>query len=246
MHKNEVAICTFSIILIILLYLCMEKRNEIGDLKNAKELIIRKQIEFTKLSDKIHNTQFNFIKTKEELIQPNQNIKKILSQISKKSHIEKIKFKQKENDQKSFKEVHIEIQFFAECEQDIYRFIQKLANKLNIIFDSITIIKKDKRNFITHLKCRLFEFKYLDRAINITPKKKNRVYFSYLQLFPKDDEKKKHFLKGIIDKTKAYIDDEWKQVGDTIDEYEIKDITGRNILIEREGKIEKIKLGDSW
>ena len=65
-------------------------------------------------------------------------------------------------------------------------------------------------------------------------------------MFPKDDEKKKHFLKGIIDKTKVYIDDEWKQVGDTIDEYEIKDITRRNILIEREGKTEKIKLGDSW
>lgn len=245
MHKNEVAVCIFSIILIILLYLCMEKRNEIGDLKKAKELIIKKQAEFTKLSDKIRNTQFNFTKTKEELIQPNQNIKKILSQISKKSHIEKIKFKQKENDQKSFKEVHIEIQFFAEYEQYIYRFVQKLANKLNIIFDSITIIKKDKRNFITHLKCRLFEFKYLDRAINIKPKKKNRIYFSHLQLFPKDDETKKHFLKGIID-TKAYIDDEWKQVGDTIDEYEIKNITGRNILIEREGKLEKIKLGDSW
>lgn len=120
MHKNEVAICIFSIILIILLYLCMEKKNEIGDLKNAKELIIRKQTEFTNLSDKINNTQFNFIKTKEELIQPNQNIKKILSKISKKSHIERIKFKQKENDQKSFKELHIEIQFSAECEQDIY------------------------------------------------------------------------------------------------------------------------------
>ncbi len=67
-----------------------------------------------------------------------------------------------------------------------------------------------------------------------------------MQLFPKDDDEKKHFLRGIIDKTKVYVDDEWKCIGDIIDEYEIKDIIERAIFIEKDGKIEKIKLGDSW
>ena len=131
-----------------------------------------------------------------------------------------MKFKSKENDQKLFRESDIEIYFSAEREQDIYRFLQSLYNNLNIIFDNIKIAKKDKRNFITQLKCRLFEFKGIDKSINIEPKKKDRIYLTHLQLFPKDDEKEKHFLRGIINKTKAYIDDEWKQVGDIADEYE--------------------------
>lgn len=226
--------------------LCLAKRNEICNLENEKKQITEKQIEFTKLFNKIHNTKFNFSKTKEEVIKKNQSIKKTLARISKKTHIKKVKFKSKENDQKLFKESDIEIYFSAEREQDIYRFLQNLYNKLNIIFDNIKIVKKDNRNFITYLKCRLFEYKYLDKSINIEPEKRKKFYASRLQLFPKDDDEKKHFLRGIIDKTKVYVDDEWKCIGDIIDEYEIKDIIERAIFIEKDGKIEKIKLGDSW
>lgn len=246
MHKNKIAICILSIILIILLCLCAAKRNKICNLENEKKQIIEKQAGFSKLSNKISNIKFNFTKTREEVIKKNHNIKKILAQISKKSHIEKVKFKSKENEQKLFKEYDVEMQFFATKEQDIYRFLQNLYNKLNIIFDNIKIEKKDKRNFITYLKCRLFEYKYLDKSINIEPEKRKKFYASRLQLFPKDDDEKKHFLRGIIDKTKVYVDDEWKCIGDIIDEYEIKDITERAIFIEKDGKIEKIKLGDSW
>lgn len=48
--------------------LCLAKRNEICNLENEQKQIVEKQIEFTKLFNKIHNTKFNFSKTKEDII----------------------------------------------------------------------------------------------------------------------------------------------------------------------------------
>lgn len=146
---------------------------------------------------------------------------------------------------KNYLKNRIQKYIFPQNENKIYIVFCK-TYITNIIFDNIKIVKKDKRNFITYLKCRLFEYKYLDKSINIEPEKRKKFYASRLQLFPKDDDEKKHFLRGIIDKTKVYVDDEWKCIGDIIDEYEIKDIIERAIFIEKDGKIEKIKLGDSW
>lgn len=66
--------------------LCLAKRNEICNLENEKKQITEKQIEFTKLFNKIHNTKFNFSKTKEDVIKKKIKVSKKLLLAFRRKH----------------------------------------------------------------------------------------------------------------------------------------------------------------
>lgn len=247
MHKDEIKICVFLAVFAILLLLCFMKKNEINELKKEKESILEKQNEIQKLAGMISAISFDQIITKETLLKRYDDINGVLIKIAQKSHIKAAKLKKKEIKQKYYKEFDMEVKFLAEYEHDIYYFIENLREELNIIFDSVKIIKKSKKNFFVQIECRCFKYNAINKFIDIKSQKRNATFINHLQLFTKDEERKKHFLQGIIDRTRAYIDEEWKQSGDTIgDDCKIKNIYGESILIERNGKSKEVKLGDSW
>ncbi len=246
MRKAEIKICIISIIIIAMLIFCFLKEHEIQNLREEKTELMQKKKEIQELSEKISNMHFVFTKTQDKFIEPHDDIKKILMRIAKKSHVKQVKLKRKKEAQKYFDILEFEVQFSAESEKYVYSFIENIRNEFNCIFDSIKIIKKEKKNFIAKIKCRHFQYKFFNKYIEISPIKKKRIMINRLQLFQKDGDDKKYFLHGIIDQSKAYINNEWKRVGDMIGDYTIETISGDSITLKGEDEQLAINLGDSW
>lgn len=234
-------------IIIAMLMISFVKEREIQDLKEEKIALMQKRKEIQEFSEKISNLHFALTKTRDKLMESHDDIKRILTRIAKRSHVKQVKLKRKKISQRYFDIIELEVQFSAEVEKYIYNFIENIMNEFNCIFDSIKIMKKEKKNFIAKIKCRHFQYKFLDRCIDIIPiKKTKKVVINHLQLFQKDDDSKKYFLHGIIDKSNAYVNGEWKRVGDTIGDYMVKNISENSITLQGDGEELEINLGDSW
>ncbi|MBR1733858.1 MAG: hypothetical protein IJ730_00155 [Alphaproteobacteria bacterium] len=244
MRKHEVEMCIISVIIIVVLLLCFVKREEVRELNEEKNSLIQTKSEISELVRTISRSSFNFSMKREQFSDKHTDIRRILIDIAKKTHVEKIKLKKEFERYTSVGE--FELKFTTKREKYIYNFIDLLRAELNLVFDSIKIIKKDKNLFFTKIKCRYFQYYDLDKGININPIQKQKLFFNKLQLFQKDEENKKHFLRGIINCSKAYIDDKWKNIGDTIDDYTLKGISDDSIIMKNDDEELKIKLGGSW
>lgn len=264
MRKNELKICMLSAISIALLILSLICNSKLNVLENEATSVAAQRIEFLKLHQKISNLSLDFGKNKSEFLAAIPNLKRDTLNIAKRFKANKIAIKITANqpttcnvsgtyNTNNMYDIHnITMQFEIASEQDIYKFLRTLKTKFNVIFNSIHIIKKQSENFKINLEYTCVEFKEIDKNIQFKTLQRNHSSkeaqnLKKIRIFREDSNPQKHILRGVINNSKAFIDGEWKQVGDFIDETtEIKAISDNYITLEHNELKNKIKVGKSF
>lgn len=249
MYKNELKICISFIILAIFIVLCLVCNLSLNRLKNEANIIANKRKEFLRLSQKISSSFFCFRKNKEQLVGVAHDIRKSILEILRSFEAKKVAIKIDESSQETYNLDNIRFQFEIKSEQDVYKFLQSLKLQFNVIFDVIKIVKKSVESFKVEIECRCMELKEIDKEIRIKPLEANEVgkearVIKKISIFSKNNNVPKHILKGIINGTKAFIDEEWKSVGDSIEDNEITVISDDFVMIETDGVEKQIRIGD--
>lgn len=239
------AICTFFTIL-ILCFLCFIKFLKLDSLKNQRNLLDEEARSMAELANTIHKTSWNGLKSKEKIFNRNINIKHVVEKASQKFSLQKVLFRMSNG--AGVREKVLEIKFNVSEESCIYKFLDTLwRESAGVVgFESIKILRSGSNELFVKIKCKIFSFeeKETGRAVEII-EEKHAVDVKSINLFNLK-KSKEHKLLGILDNSKAYIDDAWYGVGDKIDDGEVLNIYQNSIEIQSDNKKSTIKLGASW
>lgn len=251
MHKNEIKICLLLLVTLMLTAFCASKVKKINELKKREFLALEQQEKVKKLAEKISDLSLEITKSKDKINETKVSIKALISNIAKKTYIKETKIKTSSSKKKYYQLTDLEIRISAVRESDIYRFIFNIWKELNISFDKIQIVKTGTRKFAAKINCHCYFFDIKTRVIDFIPTTSllslDKKQLKDILLFEKDEEIKSHNVHAIIDRVKVYINDSWKEVGDKIDEYEVKAISADTITLQREDEDSfDVKLGGSW
>lgn len=254
MRKNEIKICILFAILAAFLACCFLYNSAVSRLKNDANAVAEKRREFVRLSQNISEAFLDFRKSKNQLLQKPPDIRGSILEGLKKINAKKASIKILEDSEEICGMHHIALQFEAKSERGIYNFSRSLRSKFNIIFDTIKMSRNQSDSLKIEMKFRCIKFKKIDEAIRIEPKKrygangangakKEARAIKRINIFSKD-KAPKHILKGIINGSKAFIDDEWKKLGEFVGDSEIVGISDNFITIETDDMRRKIRVGD--
>lgn len=132
----------------------------------------------------------------------------------------------------------------SDNEKNITDCLKILYLQLNglVKFQSIKM-KKGENEIKAKINCKIiyFDSGILSSNIKIYPQK---ISHSDVRLFRK---KNMHQLLATINNSQAFIDDEWKKIGEYIDEDDI--IIGVNqytILVKNDNQVKTIHIGEKW
>lgn len=249
MRKNELKICILFAILGVLLFCCLMYNTTIGALKHEADIVAQKRKRFARLFEKISKRNLNIKKNKEQLLKVCSDVRKYIVTILKKINPQKVAIRTTVSNFDMYNLNNINLQFETKSEQSIYYFLQNLNSRFNAVFGTIKISKSQPDNFKVEIKFHCVEFKKIDKDIRIEPKercsnKKGVKAIKKIRIFSKNNDVPKHILRGIINGVKAFIDKEWKKVGDFVEDAEIIDISDNSIIIEIDSMQNKINVGN--
>jgi hypothetical protein len=216
--------------------------NELSDQESELEKHHKKTIE---LADIIHQNPFDYLKSKDDIFNKDTNVESVIEKISKKFLIEKILFKISPN--ASSNEKIIEMKFNASAEEQIYKFINALYYELPGIakFESIKIAKLNEQELSIKIVCRTFSCdESIKNFVSICDSNGHDNMRS-INLFA-IKKTLSHKLFCVINNSKAYIDNSWFGIGETIGEGKIVDISEDSIKIQCDNNTINVKLGHSW
>ncbi|MDR0556173.1 MAG: hypothetical protein LBG20_04200 [Holosporaceae bacterium] len=180
---------------------------------------------------------FSFIKSKEKIFENEDNPREIIGKISKKLNIPKLLMKHG-----SFPE---EIKITVNQERKIYAFVEGLIFELPGIvrIESLNISQIDqKKEFTALIRLKAHRFKE-QPMVRIKPDERRCISINFFE------KAKPHRLLGITGSSKAYVDNKWLSVGDTVDndEHRISRVGPNFIEIQdRDFNTQRLKLGASW
>lgn len=162
---------------------------------------------------------------------------------SLKSQIKSIAKPCKTSDVKVHDINRFELILISENEKTVTRCLQDLYLQLNglVKFQDVKLVKENdgiKAKIICEIS--YFNSENLSKNIKINPQK----IVSAVSLFK---TKKTHQLLAIINDSQAFIDDDWRKVGDEIDEdTTIIDIQQCVIQLKSEGQVKTVHVGEKW
>lgn len=253
MRKNELKVCILSAVFIALLCLSFAHKLALDKLQNEADKIAAKRVQFIQLHQRLSDLSLNLNKNRSELLRKTPNLRHSILNIAKKSDVQKVALKIIQNSFKTYNAYNVSMQFESPSENNIYKFLNSLRSKFNVIFDSIKISQKqtESDNLKVDLECTCIEFTKIDENITFKPLKKSNLQkeskeIKKIHLFDNNTNKQKHTLKGIINGSKAFIDNGWKQIGDSVDETEIKAIFNDSIMLENQESLDNIKIGNKF
>ncbi|GHU11978.1 hypothetical protein FACS189449_04620 [Alphaproteobacteria bacterium] len=245
MHKNEIKISGLICIAFILLILCVFKSTELEEIFQEKEIALSNKNHIAKLVDEISQASFSAIKLCDDVSK--YDVRKHIKACAQKAHVKKVMLKNKATNDDYFRADEIEIQLSAKKERHIYNFLKEIyAQSLGPVeIDSIEIAKKEKNDFFAKIQCRLYLFDKNTLRDSVKPiENKDVSDIGSVSLFKSEDEK--HTLHCAIENEKAFVDNKWRNIGDSIDGSTVKNIGYESIDLESGGKLYHIRIGSSF
>lgn len=250
MHKDKLKIYSMCFILAIAIVLCIIKHNQFLEIKDKEFRIKEEYSNLKKIKTDISSLNFCMLRKDILCFSKVDNIRDTIKKISDSSRIQDILFKEISSENEYFKMKDIELKFLSKKEKYIYDFINNLMEIPNVLvhFNDIKITKSEKNILKASIKCKLFLIKKHKHqklvSLNITNKKDNRL-LKQIRLFPNNDYTPRYTLYCILGKM-AFINDVWMNIGDENDNFAIKDIDYSHIIIKKDKKIIRVKIGEMW
>ncbi|MDR1551112.1 MAG: hypothetical protein LBS14_00280 [Holosporaceae bacterium] len=232
MHK--IIICRAGI-LALLLSVILAKIIELEDLHDQKEALKIQLAEVRNFSREIR--YIPYLKSKDRIFVKNYDLKTEVGKISKKLNIQKILIKHLSDCE--------EIRIKTASEKMIYTFLEELFFDLPgfVQFTNLNICPTEKNWLIATIQLRIIPCD-LESLITIPPSAAHLRPNSFITLF---GWTQRHKLFGIVNNSKAYIDNAWLSIGDPVDNYRISSIGSHTITIQDDtGKTTTVKLGHTW
>ncbi|GHT90290.1 hypothetical protein FACS1894122_00270 [Alphaproteobacteria bacterium] len=245
MHKNEIEIYGLACLAFILLMACVFKKTKFEEVFQEKESALFHKNNLEKLAYNISQSSFPAIKLCDDA--SNYNAQKHIRDCAKKASIDKVMLKNKATNDKYFRADEMGIQLSAKKERDIYSFLREIYAQSPgpVEVDSIGITKRGKNDFVAKIQCRLYLFDKNSLQNFVKPMKNKSMFdIGSVSLFQSDDEE--HKLHCVIENEKAFVDNNWINVGDTIDGSTVKKIGYESIDLESKGKLDHVKIGSSF
>ncbi len=234
MRKNELKLCTLIIAISVFVIADFIAFSEYENLKNKREQMQTNETRMRNLISDFCKKDVLYFKSKNKIF-GKDDVKQQIETVAKRTQIENLQFKKDED--KS-----VEIKFQANDEASVYGFLEKLYfGTSGVVCFLILKIGRFADNKI-HVLCKIkSEIPQINKeSISIIPQKYTRPF---VNLF---DNSKKHQLNCIIYDKKIFIDNDWYEIGDKIDEYQITKIRESSVELKNAEKQIKVQLGHSW
>jgi hypothetical protein len=226
--------------------MCFVKFLQLDNLRNQRNLLSEKNKSITELANSITESSFRSLKSKKKIFYQGMDVKNFIKKIVKNFSLRKVLFKM--DNCASAHEKILEIKFNSPNESRIYKIFDALWREFDGIvgFESIKILRSNLSGLFVEVKCKFFLFdeKEAKNSIELI-EDKHRCKTKSIDLFNLRGAKE-HNLLGIIDDSRAYIDDAWYCIGDKIDDWEVANIRQNSIKIQSNNRKLTLKLGSSW
>ncbi|GHT97891.1 hypothetical protein FACS1894126_2760 [Alphaproteobacteria bacterium] len=244
MHKNEIKISGLFCIALILLIFCVFRKTELEEIFQEKDIALSNKNYIAKLVEEISQSSFPAAKLCDDV--SNYDARKHIKDCAKKASINKVMLKNKSINDKYFRADEMEIQLSAKKEHSIHNFLKEIYTQSPgpVEVDSIEITKRGKEDFFVKIQCRLCLFDKDTPQNSVKPMEKKMPDICSATLFRSDDEE--HKLHCVIENEKAFVDNNWINIGDSIDGSTVKKIGYESIDLEFNGKLNHIKIGSSF